>query len=63
MKFQNESIIKRNFDAFMEKQGSRLAENTKTNIDQQFADDFNIARLKLATAATGNRNSSSLLNP
>ena len=59
MKFPNdESSLKRNFDKYLEKQGSRLdqyATQKKRESDKEFTDEFNIARLKLATAATVNR--------
>ena len=57
MKFQNESIIKRNLDSFMDTQGSRLGNEHSilSKEKESLVKDFNQTRLKLATAGTKNR--------
>ena len=56
--FQNEKIIKRQLDSFIEKQGSRMGNYELENKDKRvFAEEFNKTRLKLATAGTKNRTS------
>ena len=60
VQFQNENIMKRNLEAFMEKRGSRLGQYPDEN---NLTDEFNSTRLKLATAGTRNRaNYTSLIN-
>ena len=54
IKFQNESIAKRDMDSFFEARGSHLDKYLKFD-NQSLADEYHNNRLKMATAANSKR--------